>query len=38
VSGAEVVVFERSTHMPHLEEPERFRDVLGEFLRRAERG
>jgi proline iminopeptidase len=38
VPGAEVVVFERSTHMPHLEEPERFLEVLGEFLRRAEQG
>jgi L-proline amide hydrolase len=28
-------IFEESSHMPHLEEPERFHAVLAEFLRRA---
>jgi hypothetical protein len=32
------VVFEESSHMPHLEEPERFLDVVGAFLRRVEEG
>jgi proline iminopeptidase len=36
VPGAELVVFEDSSHMPHLEEPERFRQVLRDFLHRAE--
>ncbi len=33
--GSEWVVFEESSHMPHLEEQERFLDVVGGFLRRA---
>ena len=31
--GSEWVVFERSSHMPHLEEPERFVHVVDTFLR-----
>ena len=34
--GSEMVVFERSAHMPMLEERERFVDVVGRFLRRAD--
>lgn len=34
--GAELVVFEQSAHLPHLEEPERFVAVLRDFLHRAE--
>jgi proline iminopeptidase len=36
VRGAEVVVFEDSAHMPHLEEPERYVEVVGDFLQRVE--
>jgi proline iminopeptidase len=36
VPGAEVAVFEQSAHLPHLEEPERYVDVLRAFLQRAE--
>jgi proline iminopeptidase len=35
--GAEVAVFERSAHVPHLEEPDRYVALLRDFLRRAER-
>jgi len=38
VPGAELVVFEHSSHEPHLEEPERFLQVLRDFLHRAEGG
>lgn len=34
VVGAEVVVFEDSGHMPFIDEPERFRDVLTDWLDR----
>jgi proline iminopeptidase len=34
--GAELVVFEQSAHLLHLEEPDRFVAVLRDFLRRAE--
>ncbi len=34
IPGSEWVVFENSSHTPHLEEPERFLDVVGDFLRR----
>lgn len=37
VPGAELAVFERSAHVPHLEEPQRYREVVGDFLARAER-
>jgi proline-specific peptidase len=33
VPGAELVVFEHSSHLPHLEEPEPYRRALGDFLR-----
>jgi len=36
VPGAELVVFEHSSHVPHLEEPERFLQVLRDFLNRTE--
>jgi proline iminopeptidase len=36
VPGAELVVFEHSSHMPHLEEPERYQQVLRDFLHGAE--
>jgi len=32
ISGSEWVLFENSSHMPHLEETEQFLQVLGEFL------
>jgi L-proline amide hydrolase len=36
IPGAEWVVFEESSHMPHVEEPEAFLDAVGAFLARAE--
>ena len=36
--GSEWVVFEQSAHLPHLEEPERFREVVEGFLGRVEGG
>jgi proline iminopeptidase len=36
VPGADVAIFEQSAHVPHLEEPARYLDVLRAFLRRAE--
>lgn len=36
ISGSEWVLFENSSHMPHLEETERFLQVLSEFLSRVE--
>ena len=36
VPGAELDVFEQSSHMPHLEETERYLQVLRGFLRRVE--
>ncbi|NKZ08313.1 proline iminopeptidase-family hydrolase [Actinomadura latina] len=38
VPGARRVVFEESSHLPHLEEPERFLRVLAEFLLGLEKG
>ena len=32
IPGSEWVLFEESSHMPHEEEPERFRQVVGDFL------
>ena len=37
IHGSEWVLFEESSHTPHLEEPQRFMSVLGEFLDRVER-
>jgi pimeloyl-ACP methyl ester carboxylesterase len=36
IRDAEFVVFDRSSHMPHLEEPALFLQVLRTFLARAE--
>ncbi len=36
VPGSELVIFEKSSHMPHLEEPSLFFPVLRDFLQRAE--
>jgi hypothetical protein len=36
--GSEWVVFEHSAHLPHLEEPKRFHEVVEGFLERVERG
>jgi proline iminopeptidase len=36
VPGSELVIFEHSSHMPHLEEPERYQEVLQDFLHRAD--
>jgi proline iminopeptidase len=36
VPGAEAVIFEESSHLPHLEEPARYTQVLRGFLRRWE--
>ena len=36
IHGSEWVLFEDSSHMPFVEEPERFRAVLSDFLERAE--
>lgn len=33
VPGATLAVFEQSSHTPHLEEPERYLEVVGSFLR-----
>jgi proline iminopeptidase len=38
IAGSELAVFEQSSHVPHLEEPERFREVVREFLQRVEQG
>ncbi len=37
IPGAEWVLFEQSSHTPHLEEPERFMPVLTDFLGRVEK-
>ena len=36
IPGSEWVIFEHSSHTPHLEEPERYRQVLDQFLSRVE--
>lgn len=36
VPGSEMVIFEESSHVPHLEEPERYAEVLRGFLHRCE--
>lgn len=36
IPGSEWVIFENSSHLPHLEEPERFLAVVSDFLARAE--
>jgi L-proline amide hydrolase len=36
IAGSEWVCFEDSSHMPHVEEPERWLEVVGGFLRRVD--
>lgn len=36
IAGSEWVLFEHSSHMPHAEEPQRFMQVLADFLTRVE--
>ncbi|MDR6505587.1 proline iminopeptidase-family hydrolase [Arthrobacter oryzae] len=36
VPGSEAVIFEESSHLPHLEEPARYAQVLREFLHRCD--
>jgi proline-specific peptidase len=36
IPGSERVIFEHSSHMPHVEEPERYMEVLDRFLSRVE--
>ena len=36
IAGSERVTFEESSHMPHVEETDRFLSVVGDFLARAE--
>ncbi|MFF9864092.1 proline iminopeptidase-family hydrolase [Streptomyces sp. NPDC013953] len=38
IRGAEWAIFEHSAHLPSAEEPERFREVVGSFLRGVEAG
>jgi L-proline amide hydrolase len=38
IPGSEWVLFEQSSHMPHVEEPERFLDVVGGWLARHDPG
>jgi pimeloyl-ACP methyl ester carboxylesterase len=38
ISGSEWVMFEDSAHMPYLEEPARYLQVVGDFLKRVENG
>ena len=38
IPGSEWVLFEDSSHMPHVEEPERFLEVVGGWMRRVEAG
>ena len=35
IRGARLEIFERSAHMPFVEEPERYLQVLGDFLRQS---
>ncbi len=37
IAGSEMVIFEESSHVAHLEEPERFTKVLRDFLSKVER-
>lgn len=38
IPGSEWVLFEQSSHLPHVEEPERFLSVVNQFLARVEAG
>jgi L-proline amide hydrolase len=37
IPGSEWVIFEHSSHVPHVEETERYMEVLGQFLKRVEK-
>ena len=37
IGGSEIRVFENGSHVPHIEEPEAYLDVVEEFLSRSER-
>jgi proline iminopeptidase len=36
IQGSELVIFEGSSHVPHLEEPDRYFEVVRDFVRRTE--
>jgi L-proline amide hydrolase len=38
IPGSEWVLFEESSHMPHVEEPERFTQVVGDWMKRHDPG
>jgi L-proline amide hydrolase len=38
IPGSEWVIFEESSHMPHVEETERYLQVFSKFLTRVEKG
>ncbi len=38
IPASELVIFEESSHLPYLEEPDRFRTVVTDFLERSESG
>jgi proline-specific peptidase len=38
IAGSELVIFEESAHMPHLEETDRYLEVITDFLNRVETG
>ncbi|HVL59307.1 MAG TPA: proline iminopeptidase-family hydrolase [Burkholderiaceae bacterium] len=37
IDGCETAIFEHSSHMPHVEEPQRYLQVVGDFLQRVDR-
>ncbi len=37
IRGSEWIIFENSSHMPHLEEPERYMQAVNDFLNRVEK-
>jgi L-proline amide hydrolase len=37
IAGSQLVVFEESAHLAHLEEPERYLEVLRTFLQEVDR-
>jgi L-proline amide hydrolase len=38
IPGSEWVMFEESSHMPHVEEPERFQQVVADWMKRHDAG
>jgi len=38
IPGSEWMLFEESSHMPHVEEPERFQQVVGDWMKRFDPG